>query len=69
MLDITNLAHLFCVCTSLLLLMWLSFEAGARCGRNETTEAGWILGPLTIISLALIIGLIASLFMMVAERI
>lgn len=69
MLDLTNPAHVFCVCFAVLLLMWLTWEAGYRCGTNKTADAGWILGPCTIIAVALIVGTIASLFMMVAERI
>jgi hypothetical protein len=44
--------------------MWLATEFGRR-----SEPPWWIAGPLVITLLLSIIGLIASLFMMVAERI
>jgi hypothetical protein len=64
MLDLANPAHGFCVCFIVLLLMWISAEFGQR-----SEPPWWIAGPLVITLLLSIIGLIASLFMMVAERI
>lgn len=64
MLDLTNPAHVFCVCLAVLLLMWISAEFGQR-----QKPPVWV--PLLFIFtiLAVIIWLIASLIMMVAERI